>query len=89
VEVFKTTVTYFREGRVKVTFIVDTILVVMLTEVISQWFKGGDWQALTVLCGIVLVLGIVRVMAVRWSPALRAEPQDSVYHDLSNQGGFR
>ena len=71
VEVFKTTVTYFREGRVKVTFIVDTILVVMLTEVISQWFKGGDWQGLTVLCGILLVLGIVRVMAVRWSPALR------------------
>lgn len=89
VEVFKTTVTYFREGRVKVTFIVDTILVVMLTEVISQWFKGGDWQALTVLCGIVLVLGIVRVMAVRWSPALRTEPHDSVHHDLPNQGGFR
>lgn len=89
VEVFKTTVTYFREGRVKVTFIVDTILVVMLTEVISQWFKGGDWQALTVLCGIVLILGIVRVMAVRWSPALRTEPHDSVHHDLSNQGGFR
>ncbi|MDH4252633.1 MAG: phosphate-starvation-inducible PsiE family protein [Nitrospira sp.] len=89
VEVFKTTVTYFREGRVKVTFIVDTILVVMLTEVISQWFKGGDWQALTVLCGIVLVLGIVRVMAVRWSPAFRTEPHDSVPHDLHNQGGFR
>ncbi|WP_447980523.1 phosphate-starvation-inducible PsiE family protein [Candidatus Nitrospira bockiana] len=30
VEVFKTTLTYFSEGRVKVTFIVDTILVVML-----------------------------------------------------------
>ena len=36
VEVFKTTLTYFSEGRVKVTFIVDTILVVMLTEVISE-----------------------------------------------------
>lgn len=35
VGVFKTTVTYFRKGRVKVTFIVDTILVVMLTVVIS------------------------------------------------------
>jgi uncharacterized membrane protein (DUF373 family) len=89
VEVFKTTVTYFREGRVTVTFIVDTILVVMLTEVISQRFKGGDWQALTVLCGIVLVLGIVRVMAVRWSPALRTEPHDSVPHNLHKQGGFR
>ena len=89
VEVFKTTVTYFREGRVKVTFIVDTILVVMLTEVISQWFKGGDWQALTALCGIVLVLGTVRVIAVRWSPALRTEPHDSIHYDLRNQGGFQ
>jgi uncharacterized membrane protein (DUF373 family) len=82
VEVFKTTVTYFREGRVKVTFIVDTILVVMLTEVISQWFKGGDWQALTVLCGVLLILGVVRVMAVRWSPTLRTGPHDAVHCDL-------
>ncbi len=86
VELFKTTVAYFREGRVKVTFIVDTILVVMLTEVISQWFKGGDWQALTVLCGILLVLGIVRVMAVRWSPALRTGANDIMHNDLCEQG---
>lgn len=71
VEVFKTTVTYFREGRVKVTFIVDTILVVMLTEVISQWFKGGDWQPLTALLGILVILSVVRVIAVRWSPTIR------------------
>jgi uncharacterized membrane protein (DUF373 family) len=85
VEVFKTTVTYFREGRVKVTFIVDTILVVMLTEMISQWFKGGDWQALTVLCGVLLVLGIVRVMAVRWSPTLTTGPHDN-HSDSYDQG---
>lgn len=68
VEVFKTTATYFSEGRVKVTFIVDTILVVMLTEVISQWFKGGDWPAFAALGGILLILGIVRVMVIQWSP---------------------
>lgn len=82
VEVFKTTVTYFREGRVKVTFIVDTILVLMLTEVISQWFKGGDWQALTVLLGILLILSIVRVMAVRWSPTLQTATHDIGLVDL-------
>ena len=71
VEVFKTTATYFREGRVKVTFIVDTILVVMLTEVISQWFKGGDWHPLTALLGILVILSVVRVIAVRWSPTIR------------------
>ncbi len=77
VEVFKTTITYFREGRVKVTFIVDTILVLMLTEVISQWFKGGNWQSLTTLLGILLILSIVRVMAVRWSPTPRTGHQDA------------
>jgi uncharacterized membrane protein (DUF373 family) len=82
VEVFKTTVTYFREGRVKVTFIVDTILVVMLTEVISQWFKGGDWQPLMMLLGILVVLSVVRVMAVRWSPTLGTRPYDPVPAEL-------
>lgn len=82
VEVFKTTVTYFREGRVKVTFIVDTILVVMLTEVISQWFKGGDWQPLMMLLGILGVLTVVRVMAVRWSPTLGTRPYDPVPAEL-------
>lgn len=82
VEVFKTAVTYFREGRVKVTFIVDTILVVMLTEVISQWFKGGDWQVLTVLLGILLVLSVVRITAVCWSPTMKTGPHDTGYVDL-------
>lgn len=69
VEVFKTTVTYFSEGRVKVTFIVDTILVVMLTEIISLWFKEADQAKLLSLGAIVLALGAVRVVAVRCSPA--------------------
>ena len=68
VEVFKTTLTYFTEGRVKVTFIVDTILVVMLTEVISQWFQGGDPTHLALLGGILVTLAIIRVLAVRCSP---------------------
>ena len=53
----------------KVTFIVDTILVVMLTEVISQWFKGGNWIQLAVLGAMLLTLGAMRVLAVRCSPA--------------------
>ncbi|MBH0179415.1 MAG: phosphate-starvation-inducible PsiE family protein [Nitrospira sp.] len=86
VEVFKTTVTYFSEGRVKVTFIVDTILVVMLTEVISQWFKGGEWLALAALGGMLFTLGIIRVIVVRWSPT---QTRMSAYSYMAhaNQGG--
>ncbi|MDE3225868.1 MAG: phosphate-starvation-inducible PsiE family protein [Nitrospirota bacterium] len=68
VELFKTTLTYFSEGRVKVTFIVDTILVVMLTEVIAQWFKGGEVIHLAILGATILTLGVMRVLAVRFSP---------------------
>ena len=68
VEVLKTTLTYFSEGRVKVTFIVDTILVVMLTEVISQWFKEAHLMQWGILGGIILTLALTRVVAVQWSP---------------------
>lgn len=69
VEVLKTALTYCSDGRVRVTFIVDTVLVVMLTEIISRWFSGGDWQQFAVLIGILLALGAIRVIAVRYSPA--------------------
>ena len=77
VEVFKTTVTYFSEGRVKVTFIVDTILVVMLTEVISKWFTEALLEQWVTLGGILVVLAVIRVVAVQWSPT-RAEPLTDV-----------
>ncbi len=68
VEVFKTTLTYFSEGRVKVTFIVDTILVVMLTEIISKWFSEAPVSQWMTLGGILITLGIIRIVAVQWSP---------------------
>lgn len=69
VEVLKTTLAYCSEGRVRVTFIIDTVLVVMLTEVISRWFTGGEWPQFAILGGILLTLGLLRIVAVRYSPA--------------------
>lgn len=69
VEVLRTTLTYCSDGRVRVTFIVDTVLVVMLTEIISRWFTGGEWHQFVILGGIVITLGLMRIVAVRYSPA--------------------
>ncbi len=85
VEVFKTTMTYLTEGRVKVTFIVDTILVVMLTEVISQWFKGGELSHLAVLGGILVTLGIMRILAVRYSPAQGNHGREAAWEDTATK----
>jgi uncharacterized membrane protein (DUF373 family) len=68
VEVLKTTLTYCSDGRVRVTFIVDTVLVVMLTEIISRWFSGVGWHQFAMLGGILLTLGLIRVITVRYSP---------------------
>ncbi len=78
VEVFRTLLAYFTEGRVKVTFIVDTVLVVMLTEVISLWFKGGTWEAFGSIALLLAALGLMRVVTIRYSPTLMAERSGSV-----------
>jgi uncharacterized membrane protein (DUF373 family) len=69
VEVFRTTLAYLTEGRVKVTFIVDTILVVMLTEILSLWLKGGEEAMFALLLSVIAVLSGIRILAIRFSPS--------------------
>lgn len=76
VEVLKTTLTYLSEGRVKVTFIVDTILVVMLTEVISEWFQSAEPARWFLLGGILVTLALVRIVAVTFSPRGSHQSED-------------
>jgi hypothetical protein len=40
----------------------------MLTEVISEWFKGVHVEQFAVLGVILLALAAIRVLAVRFSP---------------------
>lgn len=68
VEVIKTIMSYLTEGRVKVTYIVDTVLIVMLNEVISLWFKGPSFYSVLVLIIIISLLIMVRLLAIRFSP---------------------
>lgn len=77
VEVLRTTLTYCSDGRVRVTFIVDTVLVVMLTEIISRWFTGGEWHQFAILGGIVITLGLMRIVAIRYSPSPTGSTQQT------------
>jgi uncharacterized membrane protein (DUF373 family) len=83
VEVLKTTRAYCSDGRVRVTFIIDTVLVVMLTEVISRWFSGGDWHQFVMLGGILITLGLMRIVAVRYSPTQATSTQQDNQPGLS------
>ena len=68
VEILRTALAYFTEGRVKVTYIIDTVMVTVLTEVMAFWYKEMDWQQLAMVIILVLSLAFVRIIAVRYSP---------------------
>lgn len=67
-EVFKTTLTYYAEGRVKVTFIIDTVLVVVLTEIMAFWFNEIEPPRLFMTIALVFTLIISRILTIRFSP---------------------
>ena len=68
VEILRTALAYFTEGRVKVTYIIDTVLVTVLTEVMGFWYREMEWQELGMLLALVISLACVRIVAVRFSP---------------------
>ncbi|MDD2850885.1 MAG: phosphate-starvation-inducible PsiE family protein [Desulfuromonadaceae bacterium] len=68
VEVLRTALAYFTEGRVKVTYIIDTVIVTILTEVMAFWYKEMEWQEVAMIISLVLSLAFIRIIAVRFSP---------------------
>jgi len=67
-EIFMTTLAYFKEKRVKVTYIIDTVLVVILTEIMGFWFKEIEVLRMVIFIGLVLSLMAARILAIRFSP---------------------
>jgi uncharacterized membrane protein (DUF373 family) len=68
IEILRTALAYFSEGRVKVTYIIDTVMVTVLTEVMAFWYKDMDWQKIGMVIALVVSLSCIRIMAVRFSP---------------------
>jgi len=67
-EIFMTTFAYFKEKRVKVTYIIDTVLVVILTEIMGFWFKEVEPLRIVLFITLVLSLMAARILAIRFSP---------------------
>jgi uncharacterized membrane protein (DUF373 family) len=62
---------YLVEGRVKVTYIIDTVLVAVLTEVLAFWYREIEATRMVIVIALVLTLMFVRIMAIRFSPKRR------------------
>ncbi|MBE0598242.1 MAG: phosphate-starvation-inducible PsiE family protein [Desulfuromonadales bacterium] len=72
VEVYRTAMFYFIEGRVKVTHIIDTVLVAVLTETLAFWHRDVEENRILLLIALVFSLMIMRILAIRFSPDRKA-----------------
>lgn len=59
---------YLKDGAVHVRYIIDTIFIIMLNEVVSIWFKKPDLHAMIGIALIIAVLAGARLSVVRFEP---------------------
>ena len=68
IEILRTALAYFTEKRVKVTYIIDTVMVTVLTEAMAFWHRDMAWEQVAMLISLILALAATRVITVRFSP---------------------
>lgn len=72
-EVIRTLQAYLQLGRVRVTFILDTALVVLIGELMGLWFREYAPEKVALGIGVILVLVILRIVTARFSPPMRPD----------------
>jgi uncharacterized membrane protein (DUF373 family) len=68
VEITTTILGYLKDGFVQVRYIVDTILIIMLNEVVNLWFRGTDLPHAIGISIIIVTLAAVRITTIRFAP---------------------
>lgn len=67
-EVIRTLQAYLRLGRVRVTFILDTALVVLISELMGLWFREYAPEKVLLGLGVIITLVALRIVTARYSP---------------------
>lgn len=69
-ELIRTLQSYLTLGRVRVTFILDAALVVLIGELISLWYGDYVYSQVIVNISVIALLTILRIITTKYSPDL-------------------
>jgi len=67
-EVIRTLQAYLKLGRVRVTFILDTALVVLISELMGLWFREYAPEKVLLGLGVIVTLVALRIVTAKFSP---------------------
>jgi uncharacterized membrane protein (DUF373 family) len=71
-EVIRTLQAYLKLGRVRVTFILDTALVVLIGELVGLWFREYAPEKVLLGLGVIIALVVLRIVTARYSPEVHS-----------------
>jgi uncharacterized membrane protein (DUF373 family) len=72
-EVIRTLQSYLKLGRVRVTFILDTALVVLIGELMGLWFREYAPEKVLLGLGVIVALVVLRIVTARFSPEIAGD----------------
>ncbi|HEX8227609.1 MAG TPA: phosphate-starvation-inducible PsiE family protein [Candidatus Saccharimonadales bacterium] len=67
-EIAITILGYLKDGQVHVRYIVDTILIIMVNEIVVLWFQKPELEKMIGISVIVLTLALIRISVTRFAP---------------------
>jgi uncharacterized membrane protein (DUF373 family) len=69
-ELIRTLQSYLKLGRVKLTFIIDAALVVLIGELISLWYRSFTTREVLLSLVVIVILVGLRIVTARYSPVI-------------------
>jgi len=80
IELFRSFIEYFEVHRFRLNTMIDPAIVFVIRELIVKTYDTGhlQWQTLMALGFVVICLGIVRTLAIRFSPAEDRKSQEDI-----------
>ena len=67
-EIAITVLGYLKDGQVHVRYIVDTILIIMINEIVVLWFQKPELKQMIGISIVVLTLAAIRISVTRFAP---------------------
>lgn len=76
IELFRSFITYFEMHRFRLSTMIDPAIVFVIREMIVKLYGNQDlaWQSIAAFGFLLLCLGIIRTLAVKYSPSEDAAP---------------
>lgn len=74
IEIFNALVEYLKERRIRATHLADATLAFVLREVwVTLYASEAGWERIGALSALVLAIGLVRTLAIVYSPGEREQ----------------